>query len=114
MVAEQSPEPRKQEIRVNEKENISQNSSSQVIQKQSDNERPASGMRDLIKGSSQSQRIKSASKKGSESEDFNFDLTVKTKNSKNGFKVSLGKQDSLMYSAQSDFGMKPLSPLKGN
>ena len=56
--------------------------------------------------SAQSQRIKSAgSKKGSDgSEDFNLDLTVKTKNSRHLFQGT--KQDSLLYSAGSDFDLK--------
>lgn len=64
--------------------------------------------------SAQSQRIKSGfSKKSSENdESFNLDLTIKTKNSKNSFR--LNKIDSLLYSAQSGFGFNPSSPDKNN
>lgn len=55
--------------------------------------------------SAQSQRLKSGVSKYSEHDDsFNLDLTVKTKNSKNPFQY--GKMDSLMYSADSGFGLK--------
>lgn len=61
--------------------------------------------------SAQSQRLRSAvSRKSSENNDesFNLDLTVKTRNSKNLY--SIGKTDSLMYSAESGFGFNPSSP----
>lgn len=61
--------------------------------------------------SAQSQRIKSGVSKNSEIDDsFNLDLTVKTKNSKNPYQ--LGKMDSLMYSADSGFGLMSESPNK--
>lgn len=63
--------------------------------------------------SAQSQRLKSGVSKNSEIDDsFNLDLTVKTKNSKNPYQ--LGKMDSLMYSADSGFGLMTESPNKDN
>lgn len=61
--------------------------------------------------SAQSQRLQSAISKNSENEEsFNLDLTMKTKHSKNLYQI--GKGDSLMYSADSGFGLLPESSHK--
>lgn len=60
--------------------------------------------------SAQSQRLKSAMSRNSENESIHFNLSVKTKGSRNPYKI--GKVDSLMYSQQSDFGFHPNSPNK--